>query len=388
MARPTMPADGATGWGAMVRDAVGTVSDKADLALSTAAGQSAIPGGVLLDSFSGSTDDAKLTNALSYAAAQTVKPHIWFGNRRYDFTTPNRNVYSGLKLAGLGGHGDQQRAANSIPNDIRYTGGGTWWVNSGTTFDVYMGGLCFQGNSSSQFISSNPGVLWTSVFENLGFNLWKNVFGNPTTKFLNTAILISGWGNVNNSYNTAFTFGGSDSNFFVGGEWLIDSQPAFMNNASYHIEFQSQQKSNIGPIYMTAETMSGIKISGGTALVFTGEGRVEGRHSNEPCKGACIRIDSGAATFRDWWVSYGMTAPNTQGHSGEGGVITQTGGDVLYDGLWYDRADGVAETVPFIYVSGGTARVRNIRKSGSWSGLPRADQAGGTIDADNSVTVI
>jgi hypothetical protein len=161
-----------------------------------------------------------------------------------------------------------------------------------------------------------------------------------------------------------------------------------MNNASYHIEFQSQQKSNIGPIYMTAETMSGIKISGGTALVFTGEGRVEGRHSNEPCKGACIRIDSGAATFRDWWVSYGMTAPNTQGHSGEGGVITQTGGDVLYDGLWYDRADGVAETVPFIYVSGGTARVRNIRKSGSWSGLPRADQAGGTIDADNSVTVI
>jgi len=129
-----------------------------------------------------------------------------------------------------------------------------------------------------------------------------------------------------------------------------------------------------------------------TCLILNGSGRSEGRNSGAPCWGSNIRIGgSGHVTLRDWWVSYGASNLNQNGHTGEGGVITQTGARVLYDGLIYDRAAGVAETVPFIYVSGGTARVRNIQYAaagGSWTGLPRVDQAGGTVDADSSVTVI
>jgi hypothetical protein len=395
MPRPTWPKENDDPWFTLAETGWNDISDRADLALSTASGQSATPGVVTLDSFAGSTDDAKLTNALSYAAAQTVKPPIAWGNRRYDHTQSNRQVFSGMKLVGLGGYGDQQRAANSIPNDIRYTGSGTWWqFPAGQTFDVQFQGLSFQGNSNAQFIAANPGVAWISVWRDLGFNLWKHVFGNPTTKFLHTACKIGmGFFNANNGYNTMGTFGGSDSEFFTEGA-LIDSPPSTMTAGAYHLIFDYTEKSGCGPIYMTAERSSGIRILGGqttTGLVLNGMGRVEGRNVSQPCAGSNIRIDGAGVTIRDWWVAYGATALNTNAHTGEGGVITQTGGDVLYDGLWYDRATGVAETVPFIYVSGGVARVRNIRKGykgGSWTGLPRVDQAGGTVDADNSVTVV
>lgn len=360
---------------------------------------SSVPGIIYLDDMPGASDDAKLTEALIRASGATVKPAIAFGARRYDFTQNNRNVYSGLKLIGLAGHGDQQRGANSIPNDIRFNGTGTWWVvPSGQTFDVYMGGLCFQGNSGAQFMSSNPGVLWTSVFENLGFNLWKHVLGNisdiANTKFLNTAILMTGWFNTNNSYSTAYCFGGSDSNLFMEGG-LLDSPTDKMDQTAYHMILNYQEKTHVGPIYNTAEGASGILIQGGSTtsgLVISGAGRVEGRNIGQPCKGSNIRITGGTHTIRDYWVAYGGTAFNTTGHTGEGGIITQTGGDMLYDGIWYDRATGVDETVPFIYVSGGKARIRNIRtgtKGGSWTDKPRVYKgASATVDADNSVTIL
>ena len=351
--------------------------------------------GLWLDSFSG-TADAKLTAAMNQVAGETVKRPIWLTpGIRYDFSQANRQLFSGFKLVCPGGFGDQQRAANSIPCDVRYNGTGVWWVNPGTTYDVMFAGMGIQGNSNSQFMSSNPGVLWTSVFRDLGFNLWKHGFGTPTAKFLNTAILFDGWWNINNSYNTFASFGGSDSNFWPGGQCLYDSPTSNMTAASYHLRFDYQEKTHVGPIYMTAERSSGIYIVGGsttTGLVFNGMTRCEGRNVSQPCVGSNIRIDGGSVTIRDMWVAYGATALNSNGHTGEGGVITQTGGDVLYDGVWYDRASGVAETVPFIYVSGGKARVRNIRtgtKGGSWTGLPRVDQTGsGVVDADNSVTVI
>jgi hypothetical protein len=89
-----------------------------------------------------------------------------------------------------------------------------------------------------------------------------------------------------------------------------------------------------------------------------------------------------------------MSAPNgaTTGHTGEVGTITQTGGNVLYDGLYYDKTAAIAESVPFIGVSGGKARIRNIRlgaKGGVFTGLPRVQASGtGTINADDSVTVL
>ena len=85
-----------------------------------------------------------------------------------------------------------------------------------------------------------------------------------------------------------------------------------------------------------------------------------------------------------------MVSPATPGHSPQdAGMIHQTAGQLLVDGCTYDRATGVAETVPFVYSAGGKARVSNTfigSKGGTWSGLPRVTGSG--VTADNSVTVI
>lgn len=384
-----------------VRDAAATADTALTAAQASApsgggTGSTALVGGVALDSFTGTTDDAKLTAALSYVAAQTVKPPIIFANRQYSFSQAGRTVFSGMKLAGPYAHGNQQRAANSIPNDIRFSGSGVWWqLASGSVFDVGLYGLSFQGNSGAQFMAGGSSVLWTSVFRDLGFNLWGNVLGTPAAKLLMTANLFDGWWNVNNGYGTAFTLGGSDCNLWTDG-MLLDSQPSFMPAGQYHLIASYLQKTTIGPLFITCDQRSGILVQGGAnggPLVFCGQGRAEGRNDTTPCYGSNVRIDGGNNTFRDWWISYGATNLSGSGHTGEGGVITVTGGQTLFSGVTYDRASGVAETVPFIYQSGGYARVRDVftaARSQTWStfpGKPRVQTVGGVLDADNSVTV-
>lgn len=383
-----------------VADAASTADAAYQAAQAGGGGGGAPVGGVALDSFAGSTDDAKLTAALSYVSQQTVKPPILFSNRQYVFSQAGRSVFSGMKLVGPYAHGNQQRAANSIPNDIRYQGTGTWWqLAAGNVFDVGLYGLGFQGNSSSQFMATGSGsILWTSVFRDLGFNLWKHVLGNPSSKFQNTAILCDGWWNVNNAYNTSFTLGGSDSNFWMDG-MLLDSPQSISGaiGSNYHLRFDYQEKSTVGPLFITADKVSGIHVlgnDGNAALVFQGQGRCEGRNKDTPCYGSNIRIDGGGVTFRDWEVFYGYAQPANSGHTGEGGVITVTGGRVLLDGVWYDRATGVGENVPFVYQSGGFVRVRNLMtgaKGGTWStvpGKPGVRSVGGVLDADSSVAVL
>lgn len=358
-------------------------------------GGASLFGGVTLDSFAGATDDAKLTAALSYVAAQTVKPPIVFGNRQYSFSQANRAVFSGLKLTGAFGHGNQQRAANSIPNDIRFTGAGTWWMlpASGNIYDVGLYGLSFQGNSASQFMGSGGAVLWTSVFRDLGFNLWKHVLGNPTVPLLLTANLFDGWWNTNNGYDTAYSIGGSDNNLWMDG-MLMDSEPANMADTAYHMRFDYMEKSSVGPMFVTCDQNPGILVMGSESrgpLVFFGQGRAEGRNTSTPSFGANIRVHSGHATFRDWWVSYGMSNPAGAAYTSSGGLIHVSNGRVLLDGIMTSRAAGVAETVPFIYQSGGKVRVRNIMTcdaGGTWTGLPRFRTVGGTYSADDSVTVV
>lgn len=364
---------------------------------------SSTAGAVSLWSFAGSTPDAKLTNALSYAAAQTVTtppilispdPAAGSGSVSFGIT---RTLFNGCKIVYPYGFGNQQRGAESIPCDVRYTGGSSWWVlPAGNTYDVEFAGFGAQGNSGSTFLDNpNGGVLWTSKLHDLGFNLWKHVLGSLANKLLVTACLFNGWWNINNSYNTAVHIGGSDSQLFLDG-MLIDSPTTIMGTSTpgnYHMWLDYLEKSEIGGIYMTAEKVSGIRISGGSTtsgLVLNGQGRVEGRNINQPTWGANMLIEGGVNTIRDWWIAYGLSNPNQNGHANESGVITQTGGDTYFDGCMYDTAAGVSLTVPWISCRGGKVRVRNARtgsKGGAWgASKPIVQAAGGTIDVDSSVT--
>jgi len=348
-------------------------------------------GGVLLDSFAGGTDDLKLTAALTYCAAQTIKPHLYFTNRTYTFTTMNRQVFSGMKLVGLGGMGDIQRSANSTPNDVFTNGAGPWLVMpaTGSVFGVVIAGLGFRGNfSTSEFFGATAaGVLWSSVIRDVGFSGYKHVLGSTATKLLLDGVLFDGWWQFNNCSSTAAHIAGADNSLWMD-TGLCDTPTSLATGfgSAPHIWFDFMTKTHVGPMYITGRGVTCLKIDGGTgqdgALVLCGNGRAEGHNADDPVTGANVIINGGGVTIRDWSVNYGLAGP--------GGVIMVTGGEVLLDGLWYCRATGVAQTVPFVKQTGGDLIVRNIRRGfsgGTWSAYPVVNRTGGTLHADDSVVV-
>jgi hypothetical protein len=88
-------------------------------------------------------------------------------------------------------------------------------------------------------------------------------------------------------------------------------------------------------------------------------------------------------TLRDCWLAYAMASPGT--HTGVGQA---DGGSVLIDGCTYERATGVAESVPFFAATAGNHIVKNMRTLG-FTGKPVVRITGtATVDADSSVTVV
>jgi len=364
-------------------------------------------GTVALESFAGATDDDKLTAALAYSQAQTYKPPIGLlENRVYSFATP-RTLASGMKIVGGAGFSNQYRGALSTPQrvDINVSGGGAWlrMPSSGQVFDVEISRLSFYSQSSTtDFLGGGGGVLWTSVIRDVGFSLFRHVLGSPSAKLLNTVLQLDGWWNINNGRGVSCTLGGSDSTFWPQG-CLLDSPTSNTSGGGvpYHLWFDYQEKSNVGPMFITAEGIpAGVRITGNDstgALVFHSGTRIEGRNLNQPSNGSVVRMEGGRVTFRDAWLSYGYGNPGSSGRTGEGGVVSVLGGRALFDGCWYSRAGGtpaVAETVPWIYASGSTTKVRVqnaevAHDGGTWTGLPRVQAANGaTVTADDTVTVI
>lgn len=353
---------------------------------------------VEVDSYSG-TDEQKLTSAMAYAAAQTYKPTLRLSSRRWDFTT-TRTLYTGFKItgSGYGGSVEQPRSGNPYGTYVKVsTGGGNPWLQvTSDVYGCYVGNMSVEGTSTSGFITSNGGTLWTSVLENLGFSAFSYVIGKTTSKLLMTACTFKGFWNINNSYGTAITIGGSDNTLWVDG-CLLDSPPAFTGTSvPYHMWCDYLEKSVIGPMFITCEAVpAGIRVTGNSsnaALIFTGL-KVEGRNAGSSSYGSVVRIEGGRTTFRDCWLSYGYSAPGSSTRSNEGGVVTALGGRTLFDGCWYARAgtDGVTETTPWIYASGSgtTVRVRNAQTGedgGTFTAVPLVSAvSSATSDVDNSV---
>jgi len=356
----------------------------------------------------GADDDAKLTNAMSLAAAQTYPPPILLGPRNYSFSN-NRTLYDGFTLIGVQGMGNAELTNQGTTRTRVTVGGtGTWLsanggIRSGTqNWDVAIRNIAFTGNSSKQFMGGTA-VLWCMNLQDCSWSSWSSILGSQATKLLINLCLFDGWLSFHNSYHGGIHIGGSDNTLFVGMT-NIDSGTAFNSsggaNGQYHLWLDSLEKSTIGPIYLTCEgAWNGIRVSGpahntggsnlGGPLWITGA-KIEGRNAGAACNGSAIRVEGGQLHLRDTWIGYGMVSPATPGHSPQdAGMIHQTAGQLLVDGCTYDRATGVAETVPFVYSAGGKARVSNTfigSKGGTWSGLPRVTGSG--VNADNSVTVI
>ena len=357
------------------------------------------PGIVELDDFAGATDDDKLTAALSFAAAQSRIPWIRFPARQVNLNQGGRTPFTGMKLVGPGpgassaknyevGGGVNVNHRINLQAGIT-TGNNSLFVGSGSIYSVTVADLNFTSNNNAQFWHQPTGTIYSAEFRSLNFYGLRHIFGNASTKALMTAVNFTGfWGC--NSYDSSigspqFHIGGSDCSFWMGG-W-INIGTATLGNGGYIMRFDGLSKTNVGYIYATARNGDlGIRCTGNSAgLVFFG-GSYEGQNAGDPCYGNVIRVEGGTVKFRDPWIAYGMTNPTANGGNSLG-MIHVTGGQVLIDGATYERATGVAETVPLVYVSGGEVRVRNAMRSGSWTGKPRVFHAGGTVDVDDTVVL-
>jgi hypothetical protein len=370
-------------------------------------------GAVLLDSFTGADDDAKLDSALSTLAAETYPRTLLLTNRQYTFATVNRVPFEGMRIRGPHGYSNPERSsASKSPNRVRLTGTGAWFTATSQVFQVSFSNLSFTGGTNAWVLGSTSdsvGNWYCLQMRDIFTSGLKSVIGSQAQKVLITAAQFDGAWEINNCYNGAFHLGGSDNTLWPAG-MLLDSGTAFNTagsaNGQYHIWCDFLEKSYIGPIYVTCEgAWNGVRVSGpafnttasnqGGPLVFHGS-RIEGRNENAPCNGSVVRQEGGMVILRDCWIGYGMASPTTPGHTpADAGMVHHSGGTLIVDGCTYDRATGVAETVPFVYTSSTgdcmVSKTMHGATTGAWTGRPRVGLKTGNTEnriVDATVTNI
>jgi hypothetical protein len=376
----------------------------------SAGGTGAGPGEVLLDSFAGANDDAKLAAAMTYASAQTFMPAIRLTNRAHTFTQTLGQPYDGFTLIGSSTGWGDQTPRTKVTLNITPAAGDTigYWINcsSAQVWDYYIGNINFvSSNTKTQFIrtqSSTSSVLWNCTFHNLSFASFYAVLGNSAEALTIDLCEITGTWSILQAYDTPVALKGADNRAIFRDGLNIGSgtTPAAGANGKYLLWFTSLSKSNIGPMYITADNgWRGIKYQGssssGYGTTITGA-VIEGRNPGDPCVGILVNVIGGAVTLRDCNVNCGMTAPS----AGENGLIQISGTDtqVVIDGCSFGHATGVAVTTPCVYVTGTAAQVRvrnvthSVRSGGPTWGtqLPVVQQttAGLVKDSDTSISLV
>jgi hypothetical protein len=345
-----------------------------------------------LDGFAGADDDAKLSAAMSYSAAQTYKSPILFDNRLHVFNNGNITPFDGMSFLGTVMQGDSELTSTKR-NTVQLNMGTPWLNNAGTIRGVCISGLSFQGSQSNRLT-----VFWqctgnaqVCLLRDLSFTGFLGVLGTAATAWVNTGTVLDGYWDTNGSYGTPYHFAGSDSEFWLNGGHLIDSPVTGGSDFATHqpadgtpeIFFDSQSNTVVGPMYITAEGVWRavlIKANNSVASNSTGDlkfmpgARFEGRNPAQPSHGSLITIQNWAAgnagpavTFFGPWISNGMSAPL----SGENGMMQINSGRVDLIAPRYQRTNALAESVPLVNVATGQLNISNAR------GMDRNDGGGG-----------
>lgn len=342
-------------------------------------------GYIFLDDMAGSTDDDKLTAAISLQQSTNGMPPIVLGARSHNFNQ-TRTLYSGLKLIGQStGPKNLEQNPNFVTSRIVLggsvsSGASSWWVTpGGNLFDIYMADFAVNGNEGAsvhQFIDVTTGSLYACEFHSLAFDFMRSVFGRKDRKCLLTQVVFSGHWTANNLWDTQFHLGGSDNQLWVGG--MINMGPSasgaqtgtYADN-DYELIFDTLGKTDVGYIYMTAlNGWRGLKVSGTGSgnLNFFG-GTYEGYNGgSNRAPGTVIRLEGGNGAFYGAHIGQAMMSPD----AAEGGYVHMTGGEWSFYGPHIYRGN-TADTVPAIYQTGGRLFVTGATRgnmSESWSPRP------------------
>jgi len=357
---------------------------------------------VMFSTLVGANDDAKLDAFMDANRNQTMKGKILVRDEVRDYTfTQQHLLYHGFAWRGALRPQDQPRSSLPIGNRLRLriAGGtptapkGLFTTPAGNLFGISISNDSIDGDPNSIYVEGNPaGIFWTSNFRDISCQNAAGVLGTPENPLRFTASSIDGWWNVNNVRNRAICIQGSD-HWFNPTMFLLDSPPELLPDDKYLMSHDFMSNSWTRGIYCTAEGHSAYLITGSNTSsnsnwVF--DSVFEGRNAGQPCKGALIRMTGGQYMFDRCRFAFAMTNPAATGRN-DAGVFHISGGNLVLDKCTYQRATGVAETVPLLYAT-GTAKVRISHMIGvgsGWTGKPVVRQSvEGLIEADDSVIVV
>lgn len=319
----------------------------------------------------GTTDDQRLTSALTFCAAQTMRPWIRMPARRIQFATGGRVPYNGLKICGPNSPHNKNleiewtsTASAPVNHEIRLTcgnGASSWFVGpAAARYDVIVKDLAFYGNSTTQFWQQTAATLYSATFDSLTFYGLMAGIGSETSKALITQVMFAGHWSAISIAGTQFNLGGSDNALWMYGYLNMGTPGGAIANAGRpQIIIDSMSKTSVGYLYITLEAdddYSGLLLSGGTSfggVTFFG-GSFEGRGVTQPSMRAPIRVTGGNWTFVGGWYGQTSSASNALG------VVEQTGGNIAMHSPHYMRSDATAVTFPFLYQTGGTAKIHDL----------------------------
>lgn len=352
------PANGGSGWDQPL------LADLEDI--KTRIQQHEASYGVLVDAFPGGTDDAKLQAAMSYAAQQTRPPALLLSNRAYSFSGGPYPYYNGMRLVGSLGTTEREFQSTGPQCLATISGSAFLSVPSGGAQNIWISGIQFRAASGSVSFQtpvtdfSNGPILQDVDYRNLAWVGFKNVLH---ARHLRASIERT---YTNNGTDTQFKLAGSDNFYWTEGKSYISAHA--LTAAMYYVYFTHMSRTSVGPLYITPEVATGVRIDGSYGnLVFRGTlFDSTGRTSTTACQGAALLITGGKGmVFDTCWFFNNAVNPSSTGRSpvDKGQVfIRGSAAELLFTGCQWGGGD--AQTVvtpagtPAIYAATGVTNVK------------------------------
>lgn len=295
-----------------------------------------------LDVFVG-TDDQRLEAALATQAASALKPTIVLSARSHTFN----NVYplqNGLRLSGpLGGY-EREFGVSCVVN---VKGSSLFTVPAAGVKDISIRGICFNGTGTNSWLAPvgdlGAGPIITDMnIRECGWNFFTSVM---QARHLRCSIERT---YVDNGSGTQFYLSGSDNFYWLEGQSYISGHA--LTTSNYYIRFGFMSKTQVGPIYITPEVATGIRVDGGYGgLHFRGT-RFDssGRTQSTACQGPAMLVTGGSVVVESCDFLGNAVAPGSLGQ------LVFTGGQdhsALNNQFLGSTGSLTPATVPGVYAS-------------------------------------
>ncbi|MFF5259660.1 hypothetical protein ACFY4C_11995 [Actinomadura viridis] len=323
--------------------------------------------GVPLDSFPGATDDEKMRTAMAYAAAQTRPPAIILADKQYSMVRGPYPYFNGFRLVGSLGTTEREFERTGPQCLIDVGGTALFSVPSGGVQNLWVSGIQFRSNSrTTNFqtpitdFASGP-VMQDVTMEKLG---WVDFGTVMHARHLRVRLDRT---YTNSGSDTQFKLAGSDNYYWLNGGYLSST---VLDATKYYVWLTHMSRSQFGPLYITPEKATGIRIDGSYGgLVFSGTLLDStGRDQTRACQGAAILITGGKGMVFDklWFFNNAVRPASTGRNPVDRGQVFIRGsaGDLLFNGCQFGgfaaQTGYTPPGTPAIYAATGVTNVKVV----------------------------